>query len=264
MHLTLNLSLTLRDRSLLDAIAAADEAGFRNIEFWWPSVTALAGASLEDVAASIRERGLTVDLINVPSGDMAAGDREIAADPDRTVEFRRGVEAALTFAEALGAKKVNALAGKVLPGQHPADAAVTALDNIAWAADRARERDISVVIEPLNEIENAGYVWPTVAALAKAIGQVERAGIGVLLDVYHVAMAGQDVPSVIRDCPAPIGHVQLADHPGRHEPGTGTLSFPDIIASLRPVYSEGLGIECVPSSADAPDFALIRAMLAGI
>ena len=264
MHLGVNLSLVFRDRTLLEAVEAAEAHGFRNIEFWWPSEAALAGATLDDVVRSIRERDLTVELLNAPAGDMAKGDRGLAGDPGRADEFRTGVERALALAGTLGCRKINTLAGRVGPDQALDAARAAAIANIAWAADRAAGDGISIVIEPVNAEENAGYLWPTVAEASDAIDAIDRDNVALLIDAYHIAMGGLDPAAAVAASAAPVGHVQLADSPGRHEPGTGGIAFEPLFDVLRPRYDGAVGLEFLPAEPGRPDFEGARRTLGAI
>jgi hydroxypyruvate isomerase len=257
-----HLSILYGDLSLLQAAERAKAAGFDLVEMWWPTERALAGLTPLELADRIRGLGLTGGLINFYAGDLAAGDRGLVADPDQREAFRAHVPEALEVARRLGARKINASAGNLAPGQTRAAAIDSMVDNLRFAADRAREFGITLQLEALNHRETPRYLLPDVAAALDALILIDRPNVMLLVDVYHVAMAGQEPVAVIERAGRRIGHVQIADCPGRHEPGTGTLRWPEILAALaRAGYRGSIGLEFAPTVPNEPDFAFLREFL---
>jgi hydroxypyruvate isomerase len=257
-----HLSILYRDLPLLEAAGRAKAAGFEVVEMWWPTPGALGGLTVLDLADRIRGLGLTGELVNFYAGDLAAGDRGLVADPEQRDAFRAHVPEALEFARRLGIRKINASAGNIGPGQTRSAAIDTMVENLRYAADRAREFGVTLQLEALNHVESPHYLLPDVAAATDAMTLVDRPNVMLLLDVYHVAMAGQDPAGVIERAGRRIGHVQVAEHPGRHEPGTGTLRWPEILAALaRAGYRGSIGLEFAPTVPNEPDFGFMREFL---
>jgi hydroxypyruvate isomerase len=254
-----HLCILYRDLPLLEAAGRARAAGFDLVEMWWPTPFALGGFTPIELADRIRGLGLTGELVNFYAGDLAAGDRGLVTDPEQRETFRAHVPEALEFARRLGIRKINASAGNVGPGQTRAAAVDTMVDNLRFAADRAREFGVTLQLEALNHIETPRYLLPDVAAAIDAQTLIDRSNVLLLVDVYHVAMAGQDPVGVIERAGKRIGHVQIAEHPGRHEPGTGTLPWARILEALaRAGYRGSIGLEFSPTVPNEPDFGFMR------
>ncbi len=253
-----HISILYRDLPLLEAAQRAKAAGFELIEMWWPTEAGLGGFATPDFADRVRAMGLTGELINFYAGDLAAGDRGLVADPAQIDAFRAHVPEALEVARRLGARKINASAGNISPGQSRADAIDLMVENLRFAADRARDVGITLHLEALNQVETPRYLLPNVAAAIDAMTLIDRPNVLLLVDVYHVAMAGQDPVEVIERAGKRIGHVQVAEYPGRHEPGTGTLQWPEILAALaRAGYRGSIGLEFAPTIPNEPDFGFL-------
>jgi len=253
-----HISILYRDLPLLEAAQRAKAAGFDLVEMWWPTETGLAGFTAPDFADRVRAMGLTGELINFNAGDLAAGDRGLVTDPAQIDVFRAHVPEALEVARRIGARKINASAGNISPGQSRADAVDLMVENLRFAADRAREVGITLHLEALNHLETPRYLLPNVAAAIDAMTLIDRPNVLLLVDVYHVAMAGQDPVEVIERAGKRIGHVQVAEYPGRHEPGTGTLQWPEILAALaRAGYRGSIGLEFAPAIPNEPDFGFL-------
>lgn len=253
-----HLSILYRELSLLEAAQRAKAAGFDLIEMWWPTQAGLGGFTPPELGDRIRSMGMTCELINFYAGDLAVGDRGLVTDPTQIDAFRAHVPEALEVARRLGTRKINASAGNLAPGQSRADAIDLMVENLRFAADRAREVGITLHLEALNHLETPRYLLPDVAAAIDAMTLIDRPNVMLLVDVYHVAMAGQDPVEVIERAGKRIGHVQVAEYPGRHEPGTGTLKWAEILAALARVgYRGSVGLEFAPAVPNEPDFGFL-------
>mgnify|MGYP002789812159 CR=1 FL=1 len=241
---SLNLSLVLKDTPFLEAIDRAAALGFGAIEFWWPG----PAADPAEIALKIKAAGLEVALFNFDAGDMAAGDRGLLNDPDRQDRLRSHVPVALKLAQALGCTRLNALAGHWRPGVPRAEQLAFAAENLAWIADRARPAGITVLVEPVNNLENGDYLVPTVESALELLDLAGRANTALQFDTYHLQRMQGDLTTRLRRHAARIGHVQLADSPSRHEPGTGELNFAHLLRTLEESgYAGYLGLEYKPS-----------------
>ncbi len=254
-----NISILFPKLPFLERIPAARAAGFDAIEFWWPGVAELEGRSLDDLVEAIREASLQVGLINFDAGDMPAGDRGLAADHYRSGDFRANIPVAIDLARRLGCLKLNALAGNARGESSRTDQWDELVRNLRLAADAARGAGMSVMLEALNPTDTPKYLLPNAQIALQLIGEVARPNVKFQMDTYHVAMAGDDIIDVLGRVAPVLGHVQMADVPGRHEPGTGTLALDAFLASLVEVgYGDYIGLEYKPTDPEHPDFAYLR------
>ena len=267
MRLVANLSIIFSRMPFLDRFEAASRAGFDLVECWWPHAEFADGLREDAVVDAVARAGVSVVMLNFDGGDLPAGDRGLAGDPRRAAEFRANVPQALALAGRLGCAKLNALAGKAVPGVPLAEQMALLSESVAFAAREAAGSGAMVLVEPLNLPETPGYLLPDVTTALDLIGTIRHPNVKLQADVYHIARAGADPVAAIRQAAGQIGHVQLADLPGRHEPGTGDLPFREILDALHAVgYDGDIGLEYVPTNPEAPDFAYVagfRQLLAG-
>ena len=226
----------------LKRVGAARRAGFRQIETAWPGAQERRG-----LAAALAENDISVALLNCDAGDVAAGERGFAGDPARREELERAFLAAAELAGAIGASSINLLVGRELPGLGRARQRSAVIGALRALAPEAAARGLRILIEPLNAVESPGYIAPTPR---EAVALIEACGsdaVGLLLDVYHVACAGGDPRADIQSFAALIGHVQIADFPGRGPPGSGALALWDILERLDASgYTGAVGLEYAP------------------
>lgn len=239
-----NLSMLFTEYDFLDRFKAASDAGFRGVEYLSPYEF-----PAEAIAAELEKYGLTQVLFNVPSGDWAAGERGIACHPDRTQEFRAGIAKAIEYAHVLGCTKVNCLAG-IKPDDVTDDEAYSVLvGNLRFAADRLEEAGISLVLEAINTRDIPGFF---VSESRMAMGLIEDVGSSNLryqYDIYHMQIMEGDIARTVQNLVNFIGHIQLADNPGRHEPGTGELNYPFLLKHLDDIgYTGWVGAEYAPQN----------------
>jgi hydroxypyruvate isomerase len=253
-----NLSILFTELDLLERAGAAKAAGFGAVEFWWPfGVAVPAESDVDAFVRSIRDEGVRLVGLNFFAGDMPGGERGILSDPARSGEFRDTVDVAVEIADRLGCRTFNALYGNRIEGVPTAEQDEVAHENLALAAKAANQIGATVVVEPLS----AAPAYPLkTAAEALAVIQRVRSEAGVdnvalLADLYHLAVNGDDPDEVISRHTARIGHVQIADSPGRNEPGTGGLDLQGYLNHLADNGYEGyIGLEYKPSGASADSF----------
>lgn len=222
--------------------AAARHAGFAAVEFPWPDDPA-------GTVDAVRAAGLRVALLNAPAGDLAAGQRGWPNDPRRVDEWRDAFRSALELAAAVDCPTINVLAGNRVLDAADGDQLGCLQENVAWALDAARPAGITVVIELLNHQENPDYLLVTLDDAQLLLDRLAPLGWRLQLDIWHLGLTEPDVPAAIRRAGPHIGHVQVADIPGRHEPGTGSLDWDGIAAALRDVgYDGAIGLEYRPTS----------------
>ncbi|TWP51183.1 TIM barrel protein [Lentzea tibetensis] len=239
MRYDVNLSMLFTELPLLDRPAAARAAGFDAVEIWWPFADAVPPAlEIERFTGAIRDAGVQLVGLNFFAGDMPAGDRGLVSWPGREQEFRANVEVTARIAEGLGCTVLNALFGNHEPND-------LALENLAFAADVAAEIGATVVLEPLSGAPR--YPILTAGQAFDVLDQVGRSNVALLADLYHLAGNGDDLDVLVTEHVGRIGHVQIADAPGRGEPGTGELGLFGYLAKLHAGGYQGyVGAEYKP------------------
>ena len=243
-HFSANISMLFAERDWLNRPAAAAGAGFGAVEIQFPYER-----SAGDWQRAIEVAGLAVSVINVPVGDMLGGGPGLAATPGRQAEFRRAAETARDVAAALRPRNVNVLSGfPELHGFERERCLATLAENLRVAADLVGETGAGVVVEAVNTVDRPGFLLSTSEQALEAIDRANHPNLALEHDLYHMAiMEGRLIPRLEEILPH-IGHVQFADHPGRHEPGTGTIDYPAVFAALdRLGYDGWCAAEYVPS-----------------
>lgn len=246
-----NLSMLFTEVRLIERFGRAAAAGFDAVELQFPYEL---GA--QAIAAELRAHALTLVLHNLPAGDFAAGERGIACLPGREAEFRAGVESAIAYATVLGVRQLNCLAGKAPPGVAPDQLQATLLANLRHAAQRLHEAGLRLLIEPINQRDVPGFFVHTTAqavALIEALAQDGADGpavdnVFVQYDAYHAQRSEGELAGTIERHLARIGHIQIADNPGRHEPGSGEINHGFLFAHLKRIgYAGDIGCEYIPA-----------------
>lgn len=254
MYPVVNLGLLFTELPWWQRFTAAADAGFYRVEFPWPPLAP------DEVMRLVRAAGVRVALLNMDAGDLAAGERGYGNDPRLTERWRDQLRRALDLANEIGCPLVNVLAGRRLSGLDEADQLRCLTDNIRWAAELAGRYGRTIVIEPINDRDIPGYLLPRVEDVLAILDELGHSSVKLQLDTYHVAAMGDDVTSSVAAAGARLGHIQLADYPGRHEPGTGELDIDALFATLSASgYHGGLGLEYEPT---VPSPASLRAVTA--
>lgn len=239
-----NLTMMFTELPFLDRFAAAAEAGFAGVEYLFPYEF-----DADDLARRLKATGLVQVLHNLPAGDWAKGERGIAILPERTDEFRAGVETAIRYAQALGCRQINCLAGVVPQGVDPAVIEKTFVDNLAYAAGKLKAAGIKLLIEPINTIDIPGFFLNGTRQALEIIAKTGSDNLFLQYDIYHMqVMEGDLARTIERHLPA-IAHIQLADNPGRNEPGTGEINYPFLFSHIdRLGYAGWIGCEYRPKA----------------
>ncbi|NML61725.1 hydroxypyruvate isomerase family protein [Massilia sp. RP-1-19] len=242
--LAANLSTMFTEVAFLDRFAAARESGFDAVEFQFPY--AFIPAQLSERLERAR---LHLVMHNMPPGDWDAGDRGMACDPDRIDEFQDSVELALEYAVALGVRQLHCMAGIVPPGVSHDKARATYLANLKFAANKLHPRAIRVLIEPINSHDLPGYFLSGSQQAAAIIADCGAPNLFLQYDIYHLPRMEGGVAESLRALFPLIRHVQLADVPGRHEPGSGGIDFAPLFALLDELGYDGwVGCEYFPAN----------------
>jgi hydroxypyruvate isomerase len=237
-----NLTMLFNEVPFLDRFAAAARAGFRAVEFVSPYEH-----PAEEVARAARDAGVEVVLFNLPAGDWGRGDRGMACDPERTAELREGVERGLAYARALACPRLHCMAGIRPAGVGEATLRETYLASLRHAGRALAERGLTLLIEGINSRDMPGYYLCT---SRQAFELMDAAGVPNLYfqyDVYHMQIMEGDLAATLERRVERIGHVQIADPPARHEPGTGEVNFRFLLGHLDRIgYRGWVGCEYRP------------------
>ena len=237
-----NLSLFYTELDFMDRFAAAARAGFKGVEYQFPYAY-----PKDALAEALQKNGLVPVLQNVPAGDWAKGERGIACDPDRVDEFQDGVGRAIEYATAVGCKQLNCLAGIPPHGVSPERARATFVGNLKFAAKKLRAAGILLLTEPVNTVDIPGFFLNRSRQALEIIDAVGSDNLRLQYDIYHMQIMEGDLARTIQSNLGRIAHMQLADNPGRHEPGTGEINFPFLFDWIDRVGYQGwIGCEYNP------------------
>ena len=247
MRFSVNVSILFKEVPFLERFGRAAEAGFSAVEFWWPG----RDEALGEVEEAAKAAGVSVALFNFDAGDMPAGDRGLVSDPGRQEEFRENVPVALELAQSLGCRRMNILAGHEIEGMDREEQLALARENVGFAADGAQEAGVGVVVEAVNTFENGPYLLHTTRQVVEFVESVGRENLRIQHDFYHMQRMQANLVANLLDSISAIRHVQVADSPGRGEPGTGEIHYPYVFAELEKTgYSGYVGLEYNPTDGE--------------
>ena len=239
-----NLTMLFTEVPFLDRFERAARAGFSAVEFLFPYAFPTA-----EIQARLKGNGLQLVLHNLPAGDWAAGERGIACHPDRVDEFRAGVAKAIEVGTALGVPRLNCLAGKVPIGAADAVLRATFVANLRFAAAELKKAGLKLLIEPINTFDIPGFYLNRTAQALAILDEVGADNAFVQYDIYHAQRMEGEIAATLARHLARIDHIQLADNPGRNEPGTGELNWAFLFAHLdRLGYAGHIGCEYKPAT----------------
>jgi hydroxypyruvate isomerase len=238
-----NLSMLFTERPFLDRFEAAAQAGFTAVEFLFPYAF-----ETREIKARLDANGLKLVLHNLPAGDWDAGERGIACLPDRVDEFRSGVAKGIEVGSALGVPRLNCLAGKAPIGAADATLRKTFVENLRFAAAEFRKAGLALLIEPINTFDIPGFYLNRTAQAIAILDEVGAPNAFVQYDIYHAQRMEGEIAATLTRHLARIGHIQIADNPGRNEPGTGELNYAFLFAHLDRIgYAGYVGCEYKPA-----------------
>jgi hydroxypyruvate isomerase len=239
-----NLSMLFTEHPLLARFERAAAAGFTAVELQFPYDHAA-----DEIKAQLDAHGLQLVLHNLPPGDWAAGERGIACHPDRVAEFRDSVAHGVAYARALGVGQLNCLAGNVPAGVADQTLRRTLVDNLRYAAGELKKAHIKLLIEPINSFDMPGfYVNRTAQALA-ILDEVGADNAYLQYDLYHAQRMEGELAATVEKHLARIAHIQIADNPGRNEPGTGEINYAFLFRHLDRIgYAGWVGCEYKPAT----------------
>ena len=239
-----NLTMLFNEVPFMERFDKAGAAKFKAVEFLFPYAFPAA-----DIKAKLDQNKLTLVLHNLPAGNWEAGERGIACLPDRIEEFRKGVANAVEYATALGVKQVNCLAGKKPEYVAHAVLHTTFIDNLKYAAAELKKANIKLLIEPINTFDIPGFFLSGTQQAIDIITEVGSDNLFLQYDIYHAQRMEGELANSIQKHLAKIAHIQLADNPGRNEPGTGEINYAYIFAMLDRIgYAGWIGCEYKPAA----------------
>ena len=252
-----NLTLLFNEHEFLDRFGAAAGAGFRGVEYLFPYPY-----PKDQLAERLARYRLTQVLHNLPAGDWAKGERGIACLPDRVGEFQEGVGRAIDYARALGCTRVNCLVGIAPKDAAPEKVRETLVANLRFAAARLKAAGIALLIEPCNTRDIPGFYLNRTEQAVDIIGEVGSDNLFLQYDIYHMQVMEGDLAPTIERQLARIAHMQLADHPGRHEPGSGEINYPFLFRFIDGLgYKGWIGCEYRPKATTAEGLGWLRPYL---
>ena len=239
-----NLTMLFNEVPFLDRFGAAKKAGFDGVEYLFPY-----DFEKGVLAERLQQYGLTQVLHNLPAGNWGAGERGIAILPNRVAEFRDGVSRAVEYAKALDCRQVNCLAGIVPEGADPVKLRAVFVENLRYAADALAKHNIKLLIEPINTRDIPGFFLNGTEQAVQIISEVSSENLFIQYDIYHMQIMEGDLAMTMKKHLDRIAHIQLADNPGRNEPGTGEINYPFLFRTLDEIgYRGWIGCEYKPKT----------------
>lgn len=254
-----NCSLLFTEVELLKRPAAAQAAGFDAIEFWWPwpDQPVPPDAEINRFVAAVRDAGVQLIGLNFFAGDLAGADCGVLSIPARSAEFRDNIAVTMSIGEALGVPAFNALYGNRVDDVGPEQQDALAAENLLLAAQAAAAIDRTVLLEPISGPKP--YPLRTADDVAAVLDRVPASNTGFLCDLFHLANNGDDIDAALAAYANRIAHVQIADHPGRGEPGTGTLDLQRYLSTIEANgYSGYVGLEYIPTTTTIDSLRWLR------
>jgi hydroxypyruvate isomerase len=243
MKLAANLSMLFTEVDVMDRFKKAAEAGFTHVEMLFPF-----HYDLDQIERELKSNGLTMILFDTDAGDFAGGDRGYLCDPSQKERFYQSVKDAVAIAPRLGTTLLNALAGKVPPGVSLEEARATCVENLKRAAPLCEDAGITLMSEGLNSVQTPGYFLDNSKLGFGIVDEVGSPAVKYQYDVYHMQIMEGNLIDTIKANVEKIAHIQIADVPGRHEPGTGEINYPNVLKAIDESGYQGyVALEYVPS-----------------
>ena len=251
---SVSLSMLFAEHPFLERFAACKKAGFNYVEYMFPY-----DYPPQILREHLQKNNLKQVLFNLPAGNWQAGDRGIAADPNRVEEFRQGVGRALEYARVLGVDRINCLVGKCVEGVSSKKLWRVMLQNLKYAAKKLSCENRMLLIETINTYDMPGFVLNTTKDALRLIDEVDAENFKLLCDIYHMQRMEGELTGTIKNNLKRIGHIQIADNPGRHQPGTGEINYRFFLNELDRIGYEGyVGLEYRPEPDTASSLGWIK------
>ncbi|MBT4145467.1 MAG: hydroxypyruvate isomerase [Gammaproteobacteria bacterium] len=248
VNLAANLSMMFNEVEFMERFKQASDSKFKGVEYLFPY-----DFPKEDISNELNENNLEQVLFDLPAGDWESGDRGIAVDPNRKNEFKEGVALALEYAGVLKPKNLTCLVGKAPSNVSDNQAKSILIENLSYASTETKKAGIRLLVEPINTSDIPGYWLHNTKEAIEIIKEVNNSNLLLQYDIYHMQIMEGNIINTISNNLNMIGHIQLADNPGRHEPGTGELNYPVIFEKLDQMSYKGwIGCEYVPIEDSIP------------
>ena len=250
-----NLTFLFTELPFMERFEAAAIAGFKAVEYMAPYPY-----SADDLKAALKANHLVQALFNLPAGDWDNGERGMACIPGREAEFKEGVAKAINYAHALDCKKINCLAGKLSPGVSHEAAKATMIGNLKYAAAELKREGIMLVTEPINSFDIPGYFVNRTSDALAILDAVGSDNLFIQYDVYHAQRMEGELGSTLKNHLSRIGHIQIADNPGRNEPGTGEINYAWMLKHIDAIGYDGwVGCEYKPKTTTVEGLGWMKA-----
>ena len=243
-QLAANLTMLFTEHPFMDRFEHAARAGFTGVEFLFPYAY-----EAKDIKRVLEENELKLVLHNLPAGNWEAGERGIACDPRRQGEFREGVDRALEYARTLGVGQLNCLVGKAPSDVSEDVVRQTVVENLQFAAKKLKQEGLRLLVEPINTFDIPGFYLNRTVQAAGLLVEVGADNAYIQYDIYHAQRMEGELTATIEKYLPLIGHIQLADNPGRHEPGTGEINYQFLLSFIDRIgYTGWIGCEYKPAT----------------
>jgi hydroxypyruvate isomerase len=251
-----NLTMLFNESPFMDRFEKAAKSGFQAVEFLFPYAF-----SVQEIKQKLEQNNLQLVLHNLPAGDWDTGERGIACLPDRIAEFQAGVSKAIEYAKVLENKQINCLAGKIPAGADVELLRKTFVSNLRYAAAELKKENIKLLIEPINHFDIPGFYLTKTQQAIDIINEVGSDNLFIQYDIYHAQrMEGELCKTLENNLPR-IAHIQLADNPGRNEPGTGEINYAHLFQFIDHIgYKGWIGCEYKPASSTESGLAWIKTL----
>ena len=255
LRFDVNISFLLKEVPFLERFERAASLGFGAVEFPWPG-----DENLPAIEVRVRETGLKVVLMNIDAGDMASGERGFLNDSSREAWVHARAATAIEFANRIGCPQINALVGNSITEKSREEQLDQVRENLAWIADHAAIAGIGIVVESLNSFESPSYLLTNTRDTLTLLSEVNRPNLKYQYDMYHMQRMEGNLIATLREHIGWIGHIQIADPPERHEPGTGEIHYPHVLSALDSLGYQGyVGLEYNPTRSSEESFAWLPA-----
>jgi hydroxypyruvate isomerase len=246
-----NLTMTFKEYPFYERFSRAAQAGFGAVEFMSPFVY-----DVGQVVDAVEGAEVKVVQFNFLDGDLAAGERGYTSHPGKRAHWRERLLAALDLGQRLNARQINSLVGTIVDGVEREAQTTCLIDNLRWAAPHLEQAGLPLMVEACNLYDNPGYLLATSDAVMHVLTAVGSPWVRFQYDVYHMQRTEGELINTLRACRDWIGHVQIADNPGRHEPGTGEIDYRNVLAALEGMGYDGyVGLEYAPSGRTEDSFS---------
>ena len=251
-----NLSMLFTELPFMERFAAAKAAGFEAVEYLFPYAF-----DKSELVNALKSNNLKQVLHNLPAGNWDAGDRGMACDPARVDEFRSGVMLGIEYATTLGCPQLNCLAGKLPAGVSTDQARATLVANLAFAAEKLKVAGLRLLMEPINYFDIPGFFLNRTDQAAAIQDDVGSDNLFIQYDIYHAQRMEGELGNTLKNNLARIGHIQLADNPGRNEPGTGEINYAWLFRHIDAIgYTGWIGCEYKPKTNTVDGLGWIKAL----